>query len=326
MENLPDSKTRSGKKLGTAATKRKRAESEDGCPVKNKKKMVDSISEKLDSMKAFFSDELKKSKNEIMADHRESIGVVSRGLEKTQADLDQHKLRMEEEIRRINASINPEAAGTERGNILSSYAGALRSTKATNAAASTRYSSQDRDQYWRARASARLAPVEGENEKELWAGLQKFLSDYMRIPRSEIGEKDIQHVRRVRVARGKKARLEVIVRFTDVETRDHVASYAKNLGDFIVQGKPTATFRHEIPTYLSGVHKTFIQYGYLMVTKHGRGLKRNMRFDDVTQSLCIDIKMPSSSSWITIVLYCIVLYRLFRLYKHCKTILRVFII
>ena len=80
----------------------------------------------------------------------------------------------------------------------------------------------------------------------------------------------------------------------------HVASYARNLGEFVQDGKPTATFRHEIPTYLSGTHKTFVQYGYAMANKYGKNFRRNVRFDDVTQSLCMDVKMPGTEKWITV--------------------------
>ena len=131
-------------------------------------------------------------------------------------------------------------------------------------------------------------------------GLKLKTLKKMRIPHTELAEKDVVQVRRVRVARGRKSKLEVVVKFCDVETRDHVASYAYNLGEFIQNGKPTATFRHEIPTFLSGVHKTFVQYGFAMASKHGREFKRNVRFDNIMHSFCMDVKMPGSTKWITV--------------------------
>ena len=133
-----------------------------------------------------------------------------------------------------------------------------------------------------------------------WACCRLMICFHLQIPRTELAEKDITSVRRVKVARGRMPRLEVVVRFVDVETRDLAASYARNLGDFIENGKPTATFRHEIPTNLSGVHKSLLQYGYLMAEKHGKGLKRNIRFDDIMYSFCIDIRMPGSTKWTTV--------------------------
>ena len=123
----------------------------------------------------------------------------------------------------------------------------------------------------------------------------------MRIPSTELCEQDVVHIRRVLVPRGKYSRDEVIVAFADVETRDRIASYARNLGDFIENGKPTATFRHEIPTHLGGVHKALMQYGYALSVKYGKGFKRNVRFDDAALTLCVDILIPGGDGkWVTV--------------------------
>ena len=88
--------------------------------------------------------------------------------------------------------------------------------------------------------------------------------------------------------------------FTDVEARDRIATYARNLGDFIQNGKPTATFRHDIPAFLSGVHKALMQYGFDMGVKHGKGFRRNVRFDDAMHTFCIDMCLPGTTKWITV--------------------------
>ena len=88
--------------------------------------------------------------------------------------------------------------------------------------------------------------------------------------------------------------------FVDAETRDRIASYAKNLGDYMENGKPTATFRHDVPTHLSGVYKTLLQYGFSMSKRYGRGFKRNIRFDDVAQSFCVDVLLPGAEKWDTV--------------------------
>ena len=154
--------------------------------------------------------------------------------------------------------------------------------------------------YWRARRSARLSPVEGNGEKELWEGVEKFLFKLMRIPTTDVRESDVVSVRRVLTARGRQSRLEVCVVFVDAETRDRIATYAKNLGNYIENGKPTVTFRHDIPTHLSGVHKALMQYGYAMGKRYGKGFRKNVRFDDVSCSFCIDMLIPGTKSWITV--------------------------
>ena len=252
--------TRNSKRLSGA--KRKRADSNDDTPQsQSKKKMPDTIAEQIESLKVFFTKELESNRKEITASNNEAIGAVSKRIDQTQRDLDLHKSKVEAELKRLSECIDGagKSTGTPGRSGQLSYAGALGSAK-NAAAADAGLTAGNMDQYWRAQASARLSPVPGDGEKELWENLQKFLHEMMRIPYTELTEKDVQLVRRVRVARGKKSRLEVVVKFVDVETRDHVASYARNLGDYIVDGKPTATFRHEIPTFLSGVHKTALQW------------------------------------------------------------------
>ena len=97
-------------------------------------------------------------------------------------------------------------------------------------------------------------------------------------------------------------RLELNVKFTDLETKDRIGSYAKNLGEFIEDGKATATFRHDIPSHLTGVHRTLLQYGHDMAVKHGRGFRRNIRFDDTSMSFCIDIYIPghNNNKWVSV--------------------------
>ena len=102
------------------------------------------------------------------------------------------------------------------------------------------------------------------------------------------------------MARGRQSRQEVSVTFVDMETRDRIASYSRNLGDYVENGKPTVTFRHEIPAFLSGVHKTLMQYGFAMGKRYGRGFRRNIRFDDPSLSFCIDICLPGKNKWDTV--------------------------
>ena len=104
------------------------------------------------------------------------------------------------------------------------------------------------------------------------------------MPTGDVTNEDIEHVRRMCLRRDKQNVGEVIVLFSSIEVRDRVASYARNLAEFIDgQGKPTAGIRIDVPDHLSGVHRTLLQYGHAMWSKHRRdpNLKRNLRFDDV---------------------------------------------
>ena len=122
----------------------------------------------------------------------------------------------------------------------------------------------------------------------------------MRVPRSELSIKDITEAKRVKVGRARDRREEILVRFVDVETRDRIATYARNLGDYVENGKPTATFRHDIPVHLSEHHRTLMQYGHALRNRYGKELRRNVRFDDVGKKFCIDILIPGNDKWETV--------------------------
>ena len=143
----------------------------------------------------------------------------------------------------------------------------------------------------------------GESEAELRENLRKFCTDKLRIPSDDIQDTDIEHVRRVRLRRGRESVGEVVVLFNSMETRDHITSYARNLGQFVDgKGKPTAGIRFEIPDHLSGVHRTLLQYGHALWLKYGKSteFKRNVRFDDAEMTFCLDVKIPSKTDWMTV--------------------------
>ena len=126
----------------------------------------------------------------------------------------------------------------------------------------------------------------------------------MRIPSGEIGRNDVVNIRRMKSGRGRQPEGEVLVVFSDVDTRDRICSYARNLGQFVdSSGKPTAGVRMYVPTHLGGVHKTPLQYGHNLKQKHGQDFKRNIRFEDAELTLAIDIKLPGKSSKCVTVTY-----------------------
>ena len=91
--------------------------------------------------------------------------------------------------------------------------------------------------YWNSGKYARISLIEGDGENVLWKGAELFFFNKMRIPPSELRQCDIISVPRVLTARGRRSRREGCVMFTDVETRDRIATYARNLGEFIQDGK-----------------------------------------------------------------------------------------
>ena len=134
---------------------------------------------------------------------------------------------------------------------------------------------------------------------ELWTSLQEFFRVKLRIPSTEIRQSEIADVRRRRQGKRSPAQ-KVLVVFVDTETRDRVQSYAKNLASYIVNGKPTATVRPDVPMHLGGVHKTLLQYGHALKGRYGAGFRRNIRFEDAEHTFCIDVCLKNGGDWITI--------------------------
>ena len=167
--------------------------------------------------------------------------------------------------------------------------------------AATRGSTREDDEYQkykRARKSLIFYPIEGETTSGMMPSLQNFITRNMKIPVGEIKKDQIELVRRIRSTRNARAKKELLVLFTDMETRDFVLSHAKNLSSFRdTSGKPTAGVRMDVPTSLLNVKKALDQYGYTLRTDLGEEFKRNTRYDDANRLLVMDIKYPGDKKW-----------------------------
>ena len=90
-----------------------------------------------------------------------------------------------------------------------------------------------------------------------------------------------------------KIKNEYIVTFAERESRDTIKSYARNLA----RAKGEAGLRLDVPEHLKGTHKVLEEHAYSLINLHGKEVKRNIRFDERTENLMMDIKMPQSSRW-----------------------------
>ena len=246
----------------------------------------------------FMNGEFRLSINQDM--DKKLAGITER-VDKNQRDLSTHKAYIEGELKEMRRQLTDRPVPVAAPPI-QAVSVAAAATIANPKSGGGREEREAR-QYWRARRSARFFPVHGENESELRASLAVFLEQKMKIPTGEYTEEDVEHIRRVRMRYGKESVGEVTVLFSDIETRDRITSYARNLAPFVdITNKPTAGVRFEIPDHLNGVHRTLLQYGHAMWKKYDKdpGLKRNVRHDDVTVSYCLDIKFPNRLDWITV--------------------------
>ena len=80
--------------------------------------------------------------------------------------------------------------------------------------------------------------------------------------------------------------------FSSSRERDLVQSFAANLANH--NGK--AGIRMELPEHLRGLFKLFKAHGAELRRKYP-GLKRAIKYDDASQSLCMDVKMPDKNKW-----------------------------
>ena len=155
-------------------------------------------------------------------------------------------------------------------------------------------------EFLRARRSLRLWPVDGQSEEDMWGGVGEFIHDILRVSTEEVGQSDIEDVRRVANIAGmpETERREVLVTFYDKKKRDTVISNSTNLASFVdATGKPTAGVRLEIPKELDDTFRLLSRFGTRLRARHGAGTKRHIKFDDFSGSLYANIKLPGDTSW-----------------------------
>ena len=97
-------------------------------------------------------------------------------------------------------------------------------------------------------------------------------------------DKRILEVRRLRTPWGSKIKDEALIIFIDLESRDLVTSYARNLSDQMSDNFPLAGLRMDIPPHLMSTFKMLENYGRDMKMRYGSEFKRQVRFDDAAKS------------------------------------------
>ena len=152
-----------------------------------------------------------------------------------------------------------------------------------------------------ARRSIRLWPIEGDSDDEVRKKLDEFCLEALKMTRPEIREITIEKIRRTRTSPNATAFLEICVTYQNVDDRDYVMAKARNLGELVDdKGKPTAGMRMEVPGYLMSVFRDLNNYAYLVRKSGGKGSKTYTKFDDTSRSLYLEVKIPSSDSWLRI--------------------------
>ena len=170
-----------------------------------------------------------------------------------------------------------------------------------NKTPSKKGSSQDDEWFWAARRKLRFFPIPGQTNEDLLDGLDDFIIQKLRIPAGVLDKEDVIYVRKVRSANKSKVSDELLVCFKNVQVRDLVQSYARNLAGWVGgDGKPTAGLRMKIPERLIGSFKALEQYGHVMRSKKGPNFKRHIKIDDTLLCLYMDVFLPKNKEWIRV--------------------------
>ena len=165
-----------------------------------------------------------------------------------------------------------------------------------SAAAAATPLSNDEEEYAKARRSIRLWPVMGTIRDDIWRNTENFIKHKLGL--SAINERDIKSISRPGVPSGIAALDEVIVVFVNVADRDSVVgASAKLAGNIDARGRPTAGIRLEVPRKLRASFSTLFRFGQQLRKRHGEGTRRHVKFDDGTQALYLNVKLPGEDGW-----------------------------
>ena len=154
------------------------------------------------------------------------------------------------------------------------------------------------EKYATSRRSIRLWPVRGNSEAEIRSETIRFIRGKLKIDEEILDDELVVRVRRSRPPRQSRVKFEVLVTLEDKFARDIISAGGKNLADYIdTEGFPTAGVRLDYPAHLGSSFRTLDWYGKEMRDKHGRGTRRNIKFDDDEESLYLDVCLPGEEYW-----------------------------
>ena len=126
--------------------------------------------------------------------------------------------------------------------------------------------------YLHARRSVRFWPVEGDTDEAIWENVGDFIHDTLMVNTADVGQDDIEDVRRVDDSAPMSAsdRREVVVTFFVRRKRDTVVANSVNLASWTdPAGKPTAGIRLEVPSELEDTFRLLSRFGTRLRARHG---------------------------------------------------------
>ena len=141
--------------------------------------------------------------------------------------------------------------------------------------------------YLQSRRSVRLWPILAGNNVE--EQVRSFFYQVLSVPSDVSKNVRIESAERIVQPRRSKITGEVLVWFGTAQDRDTIQSYAANLAG--IDGK--AGLRLDVPDHLRGVFRMFEVHATLLKKRYG-SVKRSIKFDDLSQSFCMDVKLETT--------------------------------
>ena len=285
----PDSETRRQKMSGAKSDKStgRSASSDSG--------LLADIGRMMEKMKEEIKTDIAKSETSTVSQIDEKIDGMAKKLNNRmdRAETDIKKMNEQiastkTEILRLKANSDKEAAN------LPKLVEALVSTAVTGNASlpSTPAGETAQDvKYWKARRTLKLWPVEGS---DLEKSVRDFLTTQLLMEDEVVRELNFD-VKALSARPGAPA-AQKLVTFSTIDQRDAVKAAARNL-----RGNGTAGVQMDPPDHLRRQYQTFQQLAY-QIKKRNPLLKRNVKFDDVSMNLIMDINtgQGSDDGWQTI--------------------------
>ena len=150
------------------------------------------------------------------------------------------------------------------------------------------------ERYLKARRSFRVWPILVGQTDNAEVCIRRFFILNMKVPAALAKDVEIESIKKaINNHPRSKIHDEYIVTFTEREGRDAVKAYANGLATCA----GAAGLRLELPDSLKGSYRVLEEHGYAIKQLYGKETKRNVKFDDRTLDLMMDIKLPGSTTW-----------------------------
>ena len=282
-------KTIASKKKAPAVRKRKNSEPNHSREDNKKSKMDEEFRAFMMEMRASMKEMPTKDQ---FTNFERTITTNTTNIRENRAAIDEHEKQLRS-LRESIQRIEHEQTAARRG-----LAGRIE--QAVGGVREIERMDEQKNEYDIARRSARIWPIVGDDEEQMKAGVEAFISGALLLDSEQV---QVVSVTRAENENGYGSFVydEVVVVFTNAAQRDRVMMSGPKLSGYVDEDKkPTCGLRQEIPAHLLPSFKVLHKYGINLKKRLGTNMKKHIKFDDYTRSLFIQIKTDTDGNWINI--------------------------